>query len=382
MTTIGAGTLQVGDGGGTGALGFGNVLNAGTLGFNRNNTVTIANTISGAGAVQQIGSGTTILTGANTYSGTTTIAAGTLQIGAGGTAGDLGTGAVVDHGALVFNKSNSTTVGAAITGTGSLAQIGSGLTALTAANTYTGGTTISAGTLQIGAGGTSGSLAGDVTNNAMFQFNRTDTVAFAGVVTGAGQLNQVGGGTLILTGNNNYAGATNVMSGTLQIGNGGTAGQIGLGSVALSAGTTLALNRADGLTLANPITGDGAVLQLGAGTTTFTGANGYTGLTTIAAGVLEIGSGGTTGTLGTGVVANNGALVFNRSDALIVANAIGGAGTLRKTGSGTTTLAGVSSASTTDLLAGTLSVANVLTSPVTTWQEPPLPASEQSVARS
>ena len=80
------------------------------------------------------------------------------------------------------------------------------------------------------------------------------------------------------------------------------------------------------ITVANVISGTGALSQLGTGTTTLTGANTYTGTTTISAGTLQIGAGGTTGALGTGAVTNNATLQFNRSDALTVANAISGTG--------------------------------------------------------
>ena len=68
--------------------------------------------------------------------------------------------------------------------------------------------------------------------------------------------------------------------------------------------------------LASDISGTGTLTKIGAGTTTLTGANTYSGTTTISAGTLQIGNGGTTGTLGSGNVVNNAALRINRSDAL------------------------------------------------------------------
>ena len=73
---------------------------------------------------------------------------------------------------------------------------------LTGANTYTGGTTINAGTLQIGDGGTGGSIVGDVVNNARLAFNRSDAYAFGGAISGTGSLQQSGTGTTVLTGAN------------------------------------------------------------------------------------------------------------------------------------------------------------------------------------
>ena len=67
-----------------------------------------------------------------------------------------------------------------------MAQIGTGTTILTANNTYTGGTTISAGTLQLGNGGTTGSIVGNVIDNGTLAFNRSDGDVFAGTISGTG----------------------------------------------------------------------------------------------------------------------------------------------------------------------------------------------------
>ena len=89
---------------------------------------------------------------------------------------------------------------------------------LTAANTYAGGTTISGGTLQLGAGGTTGSLLGNVTDNGTLAFDRSDTVTFGGVISGSGGLAQIGSGTTILNAVNTFSGPTAVTSGWLAIG--------------------------------------------------------------------------------------------------------------------------------------------------------------------
>jgi autotransporter-associated beta strand protein len=79
-TTISNGTVNVGDGGSTGTLGSGNVTNLGTLVFNRNNNLTVANKIFGSGSINQNGTATLTLTGASSYSGPTVVNAGTLVL--------------------------------------------------------------------------------------------------------------------------------------------------------------------------------------------------------------------------------------------------------------------------------------------------------------
>src|SRR5262249_57294937 len=141
----------------------------GTLQINRSNAVTIANNISGSGDLTKTtaGNNTTVtLAGNNSYSGTTTIQEGTLQIGAGGATGSLGTGAVANSGTLAFNRSDDITVANAISGTGALSKLGANLVTLTGANSYSGATTISAGSLGVGDGGTTGSLGTGATANS------------------------------------------------------------------------------------------------------------------------------------------------------------------------------------------------------------------------
>jgi len=110
------------------------------------------------------------------------------------------------------------TIAADLTGPGSLEKSDIGTLILAGSNLYQGGTTITMGTLQLGDGGTSGSILGDVTNNGRLAFNRSDSSTFNGVISGSGGVDQIGSGTTILGAVNTYSGTTNVISGTLQAG--------------------------------------------------------------------------------------------------------------------------------------------------------------------
>jgi autotransporter-associated beta strand protein len=111
---------------------------------------------------------------------------------------------------------NNCVTGAGSVG-GSLLKTGTGALILSGANTYTGGTTISAGTLQLGNGGASGSIVGNVLDNGTFAINRSDAVTFGVVISGTGAFQQLGAGTTTLTNTNTYTGPTTVTAGTLTI---------------------------------------------------------------------------------------------------------------------------------------------------------------------
>ncbi|NBV53739.1 MAG: hypothetical protein EBR83_09545, partial [Verrucomicrobia bacterium] len=173
---IGTSTLSVGSG--TGALN----LQSGTL----RNVLQINN---GAAFSKSLGSGsnTLIIDGTNSFSGTFTIASGIVQVGAGSTTGTLGTSAITNNAALVFNRSNSATFANTISGTGSVTQSGSGNLSLTGANTYTGATLVSAGTLSAASGalaGTSGiTVNGATLSAANFKSGATLTLNATGMAT-------------------------------------------------------------------------------------------------------------------------------------------------------------------------------------------------------
>ena len=352
-TTVAGGTLQIGNGGAAGSI-AGNVVDNAALAFARSDVFTYGGVVSGTGSLTQAGPGTLVLTGANTYTGGTTVAGGTLQIGNGGTAGSIA-GNVVDNAALAFARSDVFTYGGVVSGTGSLTQAGPGTLVLTGANTYTGGTTVAGGTLQIGNGGTAGSIAGNVVDNAALAFARSDVFTYGGVVSGTGSLTQAGPGTLVLTGANTYTGGTTVAGGTLQIGNGGTAGSIA-GNVVDNA--ALAFARSDVFTYGGVVSGTGSLTQAGPGTLVLTGANTYTGGTTVAGGTLQIGNGGTAGSIA-GNVVDNAALAFARSDVFTYGGVMSGTGSLTQAGPGTLVLTGANTyTGGTTVAGGTLQIGN------------------------
>jgi autotransporter-associated beta strand protein len=307
-------------------------------------------------ALGKTGTGTLTLTGNSFYTGGTTISGGTLQLGNGGLNGSI-IGDITNNATLAVDLSNGTSLGGVISGNGALVQRGGGIVALLGNNTYTGGTTISSGTLRVGNGATSGSIVGNVVNNSVLQFNRQDAIGFGGVISGSGSVVKLAGGTLTLTGTNTYTGGTTISAGTLQIGNGGTTGSI-TGNVVNNA--SLVFNRSDAAGFGGGISGTGSVTKLGSDALLLFGENTYTGGTTISGGFLQVGSGGTAGSI-VGDVVNNGTLEFARSDAHAFSGAISGAGNLisfgGSAGSGVFTLTGASTyTGGTTVSSGTLQI--------------------------
>ncbi|UVH58379.1 autotransporter outer membrane beta-barrel domain-containing protein [Variovorax paradoxus] len=283
------------------------ITDNGLVRFAQPDNATYAGLVSGTGGIEKTGAGTLTLTQDQAFTGTTTISAGVLQLGSGGTTGSV-KGDIVDNATLTIQRSNALTLSGTISGSGALVQAGTGTTILTADNSYEGGTVISAGTLQLGNGGTTGSIVGNVLNNATLVINRSDALTLSGTISGTGSLVKEGAGTTTLTAANSYGGGTALKQGRLNVGNNLA---LGTGTLAMDDGTTLGF-AADGLNLANAvvltgnndpvidtggfsatlsgnITGGGFITKIGSGTLTLSGSNSYTGATDVAEGTLKAG---------------------------------------------------------------------------------------------
>ena len=303
---------------------------------------TYSGVLSGTGNLTKTGSGVLTLLGSNSYTGGTTISAGTLQVGNGASGEFLGspTVSISSSAALVFNEFDSPAYSGIVSGAGGLVQTGTGLLTLLGSNIYTGGTTISGGTLQVGNGGTLGSITGNALDNATLAFYLSGNSTFAGVISGTGGVTQLGTGTLTLTASNGYAGVTTISVGTLQVSGSGV-----LGTGPVIDNSALFCSTSSASTIAGPISGSGSLTQMGVSVLTLLGSNTYSGVTTISAGTLQVGNGTSGEFLGSLTVnlSNNAALVFNHSDPLTYSGIVSGSGSLTQTGTGLLTLLGYKS---------------------------------------
>lgn len=215
-------------------------LGADALTAGSNNTSTeVSGSISGAGSLIKVGTGTLTISGNANYTGGTTVNGGTLQIGNGG-AGGVVAGNIVDNATLVFNRSVVASFGGVISGTGNVIKSGTGTTTLTAANTYTGTTTVNGGTLAVN--GTNASSAVTVNNGGTLGGSGTvgsTTVASGGAIAPGNSI-----GTLTVAGNLTLqAGSTTMAefstSASDLINVTGAAGIAGTLNVSFAAGTYL-----------------------------------------------------------------------------------------------------------------------------------------------
>jgi autotransporter-associated beta strand protein len=335
--------------------GTGNVTNtsastSSTLAVGAGNTSsTFAGSVqngAGTAVLGKIGTGTLTLSGTTAYTGGVTLSAGTVQLGAGNpalglltvnggtfsagaadaTIGSLaGSGGTVDlsNGSgrtlNVGGDNTSTAFAGLIQGNGgALTKTGTGTLALTGTNTYTGATTISAGTLQLGAAGTTGSVAGGIVNNATLLLNRSNDFTFANALSGSGTLVQRGTDTVTLNGTNSSTGGVTVSTGTVVVGSASAAGSgllsIGDSITGASSPALLFSSSAGNLSFANAITvssqGTGtATLGTAAGSNfiTFTGPVSLNRATTISGGSSDRTSftGVISGNVGTLTIAGN-----------------------------------------------------------------------------
>ena len=203
-----------------------------------------ADTDKGSSGYIKSGPGNLLLTGANIQTGPITISAGTLTVGAGSTAGVIGSftdsfsvttwSPVQNAASLVINRAGAYDLGNVISGAGTLTNTGSGTVMLTGNSvSFSGTTTISAGTLQIGnqgatgvLGGTSG-VFGAIVDNAALVLKRTGTLTLGNAISGTGTVTNSGSGTLIVTGNNTYTGTTTLAAGVTRITSLASAGGVG-----------------------------------------------------------------------------------------------------------------------------------------------------------
>ncbi len=311
------------------------------------------------------GTGTLTLSGANTYGGTTTISAGTLQLGDGTGMGLLlGSTAIIDNGNFAFDQpaASITAFSQPISGTGTVTQNGPGAVVLFGANSYSGATIVNGGVLATGA-------IGAFSPNSVFVVNSGGTLDVGGIAQTIAALN--GGGTV-----------TNC--GPVTSSNEGGCGAASLTLGANGANSTFTGTITDG---SAPI----SIIQAGSGTLTLTGNNSYSGKTWLEAGTLAVGSANALGTstldmspgttlqfLGSGYALKNNIAFVGSAFAdptidsgpgtITLAGILSGAGTLGKIGSGTLILTGVNTyTGNTNVDQGILQIdGSIAASPLTT----------------
>ncbi len=283
------------------------------------------------------GDGTLILSNTGNDYGDTEIDGGIL---AAKDAAALGTGDVTIAESATLALSQGT-LDNNVTGEGQIVKSGSDELIVTGDNTYSGGTTISGGTLTADHADSLGT--GAVANSGVLQVGEGE---LENTLSGSGSLVKTGTGELTLSGDNSYSGGTTISGGTLTADH---ADSLGSGDI----DNTGLLQVVEG-ELENTLSGSGSLVKTGTGELTLSGDNTYSGGTTITGGTLTADH---ADSLGTGAIANSGVLQVGEGE---LENTLSGSGSLVKTGTGELTLSGDNSYSgATTITDGTLIAANV-----------------------
>ncbi|EBN1687819.1 fibronectin-binding autotransporter adhesin ShdA [Salmonella enterica] len=276
---------------------------------------TLDNNVTSGGQIVKSGSDDLIVTGDNNYSGGTTITGGTLTADH---ADSLGSGDIDNSGVLKVGEGDLENT---LSGSGSLVKTGTGELTLSGGNDYSGGTTITGGTLTADHADSLGS--GDIDNSGVLKVGEGD---LENTLSGSGSLVKTGTGELTLSGDNTYSGGTTITGGTLTADH---ADSLGSGDIDNSG--VLKVGEGE---LKNTLSGSGSLVKTGTGELTLSGDNTYSGGTTISDGTLIAAS---VNALGSGDIDNSGVLKVGEGE---LKNTLFGSGSLVKTGTGVLTLSG------------------------------------------
>ncbi|HDC1662059.1 TPA: fibronectin-binding autotransporter adhesin ShdA [Salmonella enterica] len=271
----------------------------------------------GGSKLTKQGDGTLILSNTGNDYGDTEIVGGIL---AAKDAASLGTGDVTIAESATLALSQGT-LDNNVTGEGQIVKSGSDELIVTGDNTYSGGTTISGGTLTVDHADSLGT--GTIANSSVLQVGEGE---LENTLSGTGSLVKTGTGELTLSGDNSYSGGTTITGGTLMADH---ADSLGTGTIANSG--VLKVGEGE---LENTLSGTGSLVKTGTGELTLSGDNTYSGGTTITGGTLTADN---ADSLGTGAVANNGVLQVGEGE---LKNTLSGTGSLVKIGTGELTLNG------------------------------------------
>ncbi|EAY1947997.1 fibronectin-binding autotransporter adhesin ShdA [Salmonella enterica] len=279
---------------------------------------TLDNNVTGEGQIVKSGSDELIVTGDNNYSGGTTISGGTLTADH---ADSLGSGDIDNSGVLKVGEGDLENT---LSGSGSLVKTGTGELTLSGGNDYSGGTTIIGGTLTADHADSLGS--GDIDNSGVLQVGEGE---LKNTLFGSGSLVKTGTGELTLNGDNDYSGGTTITGGTLI-----AASVNALGSGDIDNSGVLQVGEGE---LKNTLFGSGSLVKTGTGELTLSGDNTYSGGTTISGGTLIAAN---VNALGSGDIDNSGTLILDANGAFELANVTTHSGATTALAAGSTLDAG------------------------------------------